>query len=129
MQKIRKENMKRKHDTIASIRIPLSELGDYAPDPKMNAFLNFIGSFDHGTNLPVVTNIRLSVKAVDGSWFKGPIKKKDFNDFNDLMLLFCKRMDNKKCRLKIPLLKLVNFKKSQQKSQLRKLKNKGEEKN
>lgn len=102
-------------ETIASIRIPLSEGSDLEADYKTNAFINLVCSFESGKKLPKRSDVRLNVSLGGGEIYKGPIKKKDLLDFCALIFLTSKSSDVKKAlnkknlKLKINDPKLIKF--------------------
>jgi hypothetical protein len=78
--------MERK-ETLARIRIPLSEGADTEANLKNNAYINLIASYKQDKKLPYRSDLRLNI-SIDGLIFKGPIKKQDFKRLMDFLLLF-----------------------------------------
>lgn len=109
-------------ETIASIRIPLSEGSDLDADYTTNAFINLVCSFESGKNLPKRSDILINVSLGDGETYKGIIKKEDLLAFRELILLTSKSfnekksLDRKNLKLKINndrLIKFLKFKRKQ----------------
>jgi hypothetical protein len=115
-----------KKETVAKLRIPLSEGADIEANPKNNAFINLICSYKKGKNLPHRSDLRISV-VVEGMIYKGPIKKNDLKKLMDFILLFGDDFDRSTSRFDLlnkKLFKFLKFKKSEKKK-----KGEGEEKN